>query len=118
VILKTLPNDDNSRLARIGVVGADAPMTLKDACRDVFRDAISVATLMAEHRRDNLVIYKIGRQYFTTHNELIAMVKKCRVQVSAYRHGRQGTTETSAKSALAAARLIAARLKKSRKGTG
>ena len=81
LVIKTLPNDDHSRLSRIGASGGDVPITLKDACRDVFKDKISVATLMAEHRRGNLVIYKIGRQYFTSLNELNAMLANCRVQV-------------------------------------
>jgi hypothetical protein len=53
VIVKVLPNDDYSRLARIGETGGDVPIALKDACKDVFNDAILVATLMAEHRRGN-----------------------------------------------------------------
>ena len=80
MVIKTLPNDDHSRLFRIGASGSDVPITLKDACGDVFKGAISVATLMAEHRRGNLVIYKIGRQYFTSLNELNAMMEKCRMQ--------------------------------------
>jgi hypothetical protein len=80
VVIKVLSNDDYSRLARIGAKGSDVPIALKDACKDVFNGAISVATLMAEHRRGNLVIYKIGRQYFTTLNELNAMMEKCRMQ--------------------------------------
>ena len=57
-------------------------MTLKEACKRVFKDAISVATLMAEHRRGNLVIYKIGRQYFTTLRELNEMLSRCSVAAS------------------------------------
>lgn len=81
--VKVLPNDDHSRLSRIGAMGADAPMTLKEACRVVFKDAVSVATLMAEYRRGNLVIYKIGRQYFTTWRELNEMLGKCCVPAPA-----------------------------------
>ena len=75
-----LPNDNKSRLARIGQTGPDTPITLKDACQLHFSGTISVATLKAEHGRGNLVIFKVGRQYFTTLNELNAMMEKCRLE--------------------------------------
>jgi hypothetical protein len=53
---------------------------LKDACEKIFAGAISVATLMAEHRRRNLIISKIGRQYFTTLRDLEDMRTKCTVE--------------------------------------
>jgi hypothetical protein len=100
--VKVLPNEDYSRLARIGATGADVPITLTDACRDVFNDAISVATLMAEHHRGNLVIYKIGRQYFTTLNEVNAMMEKCRVQALPHRASGNSPVNLSDEGARAA----------------
>lgn len=100
----------HSRIKRIEVTGVDPPITLKDACRDVFKDAISVATLMAEHRRENLVIYKIGRQYFTTPADIRSMLKKCRIESRS-----QPTTFVdieSVNAALAAARQVVAGLKR------
>lgn len=79
----TLPNDDHSRLARIGATGEDMPMTLKEACTVVFQDAISPATLKAEVSRGNLVIRRIGRAYFVTWRDLNAMWEKCRQQAPA-----------------------------------
>jgi hypothetical protein len=110
LVIKTLPNDDHSRLARIGASGPDLPITLKDACRDVFKDRITVAALMAEHRRGTLVIYKIGRQYFTTLNELNAMLVKCRLEVTPIPETRLSAKQDSAHAALAAIAL-ASRLK-------
>jgi hypothetical protein len=77
-----LPNDDKARLGRIGLTGPDTPIPLKDACERHFSGTISVATLKAEHKRGNLEISKIGRQYFTTLNQIRKMIKKCRVVVS------------------------------------
>ena len=110
----TLPNDDYFRLSRIGATGSDAPITLKDACSDVFNDAISVATLMAKHRRKKLVIYKIGRQYFTSLNELNARLTKCqtkpltRDKLNRQVDGKQVQRHT----ALAALLALIARLKR------
>lgn len=72
-----LPNDDRSRLSRIGATGEDVPMTLKEACSIVFRGTISPATLKAEAERGNLKIRKIGRTYFVTWRELSLMWEKC-----------------------------------------
>lgn len=110
----TLPNDDHSRLARIGATGEDMPMTLKEACTTVFQDAISPATLKAEASRGNLVIRKIGRAYFVTWRDLNAMWEKCRLAVQG------GSTdhwpeEVRNRAALAAARLSAEKLKAARR---
>jgi hypothetical protein len=119
MIVKVLPNDDRSRLARIGATGANIPITLKDACRDVFKDAISVATLMAEHRRGNLVIYKIGRQYFTTSAELKQMLKKCRMEQKPHRtdamSAQRETEQARIESARAALRLTLDKLRSKNK---
>jgi len=57
----------------------DDPITLKDACDVVFRGAITPSTLMAEHRRGNLALEKIGRRFFVTRADLKEMRNKCRV---------------------------------------
>lgn len=118
MILKVLPNDDRSRLARIGATGADTPITLKDMCDRVFSGKISVATLKAEHQRGTLVIFKIGRAYFTTLNEVNAMMEKCRVQAPPHLR-KPGLAEAERLRDIEAAemslRLTLARLKKRRK---
>jgi hypothetical protein len=118
-MVKVMPNDDYSRLARIGATGSDVPIALKDACRVVFNDAISVATLMAEHRRGNLVIYKIGRQYFTTLNEVNAMMEKCRMQaplrIVLERVPTEAERHRDAEAARMSLKLTIAKLKKRRK---
>jgi hypothetical protein len=118
VVVEVLPNDDYSRLARIGATGADVPITLTDACRNVFNDAISVATLMAEHHRGNLVIYKIGRQYFTTLNEVNAMMEKCCLKSPprrAYVNSPDNLNDAArTRAALASARLTVEKLKAAR----
>jgi hypothetical protein len=113
--IKVLPNDDHSRLARIGATGDDVPITLKDACTDIFKGAISVATLKAEHQRGNLVIYKIGRAYFTTSAELKAMLEKCRIEVKSHRadgmSAQRETEQARARAAMAALSLSVEKLK-------
>jgi hypothetical protein len=74
---KILDQSDKARLARIGETGPDALITLKEACETLFAGAISVATLRVEHQRGNLVISKIGRQYFTTLRDIEDMRTKC-----------------------------------------
>ena len=59
----------------------DLPITLKDASEVVFKGAISVASLKAEHSRGNLEITKIGKTYFTSRKHLAEMLAKCRVEV-------------------------------------
>ncbi len=61
----------------------DTPITLKDACEDYFRGKMSVATLIAEHRRGKLELMKIGRSYYTTISNLREMEAKCLVAVPA-----------------------------------
>lgn len=63
------------------VAADDRPLSLKQACELIFANAISVATLKAEHARGNLELFKIGRQYFTTRRAIAAMMEKCRLPV-------------------------------------
>jgi hypothetical protein len=44
----------------------DDPITLAEACKQVFRDRIKVSTLRREAERGNLVTYRVGRRDFTT----------------------------------------------------
>lgn len=74
-----IDDDTHSRSARLRATGEDAPMTLKEACSAVFKDAITVASLKAEAARGNLTMRKVGRAYFVTLNDLSAMWEKCRV---------------------------------------
>jgi hypothetical protein len=104
----TLPNDDKARLARVGLTGPDTPITLKDVCNRVFSNTITVATLKAEHQRGTLVLFEIGRQYFTTLNEVNAMMEKCRLQAPPHLRKR-GPTEAEMLRKLEAARMWAAR---------
>jgi hypothetical protein len=47
-------------------VGPDDPITLREACRLVFRNQIKIATLRAEAARGHLTMFRIGRKDFTT----------------------------------------------------
>lgn len=58
----------------------DTPITLKEACEVLFRNAIKPATLVAEAERGKLELEKIGKRYFTTPKAIRAMRKQCRVQ--------------------------------------
>ena len=60
----------------------DEPLTLDDACRKVFGGAIKPASLIAEAKRGNLRIEKVGRRYFTTRSALKEMRNRCRVDLS------------------------------------
>ena len=55
----------------------DEPLTLKEACDLIFRNAISPATLRAEADRGRLVIERIGRRDFVTRRAIREMRKKC-----------------------------------------
>ena len=57
----------------------DHPMTLKQACELEFGGAIKPASLMAEHRRGNLRLEKVGRTYLVTRGYLKEMRNKCLV---------------------------------------
>lgn len=115
--IEELPNDDRSRLARIGLTGDDAFLTLKEACRDCFHGSISPATLKAEAERGNLTIYKIGRGYFTTKRDIALMKEKCRVAAKPAQRSKTATerdTAVRSQAALASARLTVEKLKANR----
>lgn len=57
----------------------DEPLTLEEACREIFRDAITPATLRAEAARGRLALERIGRRDFVTRAAIREMRKKCRV---------------------------------------
>lgn len=61
----------------------ERPVTLKEACRIVFQDAIKPATLRAEAGRGRLEIFRIGKRHFTTLASVKDMVGKCRVDPQA-----------------------------------
>lgn len=82
-------------------------MTLKEACKVVFQDAITPATLKAEASRGNLVIRKIGRTYFVTWRDLNAMWENCSVAAKA----SSDPQTTSSSESLARARATAAMLR-------
>jgi hypothetical protein len=87
-------------------------MTLKEACRVVFKGAISPATLKAEGRRGNLVIHKIGRAHFVPWRELSAMWEKCQMPaVRPVKADNASRNEPVRGPALASAQLSVARLR-------
>lgn len=55
----------------------DEPLTLAEACKVIFRNTISPATLRAEAERGRLVIERIGRRDFVTRSAIREMRKKC-----------------------------------------
>lgn len=57
----------------------DAPLTLAEACENIFRNTMTVATLRAEAARGRLAIFKIGRRYYTTRGHVSEMIERCRV---------------------------------------
>lgn len=61
----------------------DRPITLNEACA-IFRGSLTPATLRAEHERGRLAIFKIGRRYYTTKNDVELMVSKCRESQQAH----------------------------------
>lgn len=92
----------------------DDAITLKDAASHF---GYTVSTLKAEAERGRLTIYKIGKRYYTTPNDIRDMVQKCRVERKArdftlIRSDSNGSSETDrVSSALAAANETALRLK-------
>lgn len=115
--IEELPNDDRSRLARVGLTGDDAFLTLKEACRECFHGSISPATLKAEADRGNLTIYKIGRAYFTTKRDIALMKVKCRVAAKPVQRSRTATERDTAarhEAARLSALQIAKQLKENR----
>jgi hypothetical protein len=101
----------------------DALLTLKEACQIYFADAVTTATLRAEHTKGRLVIFKIGRQYFTTLAHLKEMQDQCRAPNQApgsilTKNGKLGASSmAAASSAQAAAKATFRALRKPSKRT-
>lgn len=95
----------------------ERPITLNEAC-SIFRGSLTPATLRAEHGRGRLVIFKIGRRYYTTKSDVELMVSKCRegqpVQGStSTKNEEHGPSETErAQSARAALNQTVEKLKR------
>lgn len=102
------------------MTGDNDAITLKDAASHF---GFTVCTLRAEADRGHLVIYKIGKRFYTTPADIREMVIKCRVEQKA--HGftliqseSNGQSETeAASSAQARAREIVTRLKSTSRNT-
>lgn len=98
----------------------DDNITLKDAA-DHF--GFSVWTLRTEADRGRLVIYKIGKRYYTTPGDVKEMIRQCRDAQKAQgftsiRAANNGPSETERlSSALAAANESVLRLKSSSRNT-
>lgn len=92
----------------------DDTITLRDAAQHF---GFSVWTLRTEADRGRLVIYKIGKRYYTTPGDVKEMIKQCRVEqkvrdFTLIRAASNGPSETERlSSALAAARESALKLK-------
>lgn len=95
-------------------------MTLKEASE---RYRFPIATLRAEIERGRLVVYKIGKRFYTTPDDIRAMVQECRVanrhRVSTSTHEEtNGSSETDRlSSARAALSQTVERLKNSSPAT-
>lgn len=102
------------------MTGDNDAITLKDAASHF---GFTVGTLRAEAERGHLVIYKIGKRYYTTPADIREMVNQCRVDQKArdftlIRGGNSTSSGTDrASSALAAARETVMRLKSSSRNT-
>lgn len=57
----------------------DTALTLNEACRIFFRDAIKPASLRAEARRGNLTLLRIGKRDFVTPAAIREMKERCQV---------------------------------------
>jgi hypothetical protein len=95
-------------------------ITLKDAAQHF---GFTVCTLRAEARRGKLVLYKVGKRYYTTPGDVKEMVRQCRVEpkvrdFTLIRSASNWSSETErASSALAAANETALKLKNSSRNT-
>ena len=102
-------------MSRFDSLPPDQPFPLKDICEIIFENRITPATLKAEHARENLELFKIGRQYFTTRRHVEAMIEKCRLSVPPSRSKLTAlavvTGHAHMSAALASARQIAEKLK-------
>ncbi len=101
----------------------DEPLTLEEACKVIFKSAISPASLRAEARRGRLVIERIGRTDFVTRAAVREMRNQCRLPVPPQKvpasgsnqleHGRDaqpsppsGSSETTGELKVALASLL------------
>lgn len=88
-------------------------ITLEDACERFLGGKVTVRTLRAEHKAQNLEIYRIGRRDFTTISDLKSMQQKCRVEAQApssgstkrVKDGRSATEKANAAQAAVAMKL-------------
>lgn len=102
------------------MTGDGDAITLLDAANHF---GFTVATLRAEAGRGRLVIYKIGKRYYTTPADIREMVHQCRVDQKApdstsIRKEISGSSATDrASSALAAVQETMLRLRSSSKST-
>lgn len=55
----------------------DEPLTLEEACREIFRGTITPATLRSEFAKGRLKLERIGRRDFVTRAAIREMRKKC-----------------------------------------
>src|ERR1700680_5136501 len=60
----------------------DAPLTLAEACEQIFHGQIKPSTLRAEARRGRLVIERIGRRDFVKPRAIKEMREKAQLQPS------------------------------------
>src|SRR5690606_34313741 len=65
-----------------GIITDDTALTLNEACRIYFRDAIKPASLRAEARRGNLTLLRIGKKDFVTPAAIREMKERCQVVAS------------------------------------
>ena len=59
----------------------DEPITLQEACDQVFRGKVSPATLRGEAARGKLRIFRIGNRNFTTLKAVREMLDRCQMSV-------------------------------------
>lgn len=57
----------------------DDPVTLAEACKEVFGGKVTASTLRAEAARGRLDVFRIGKRDFTTIRSVREMIEKCRV---------------------------------------
>jgi hypothetical protein len=57
-----------------------APITLQEACDEIFRGVLSVSTLRTAGARGELAVFKIGRRCFTTRAHVQEWIESCRLR--------------------------------------
>ena len=80
-------------------VDDDEPLTLADACREVFKNRITPASLRAEAARGRLVIEKVGRRHFVTRAAIREMRRLCQLDVPQKDHASGSSQNESASAA-------------------